>query len=115
MAILKIANILMNHMDHKNIYLVMELCTGGELFDRIIESGTMTEKQASIIMRQMLRAINYMHGCNIMHRDLKPENFLFKNKDPVEKTELKIIDFGLSCEFTPGQTVTLLQPVLLKY
>ena len=39
------------------------------------------------------------------HRDLKPENFLFRSKDPVEKTDLKIIDFGLSCEFEPGQMV----------
>jgi len=91
--------------DHKNIYLVMELCTGGELFDRIIEENKMSEKHAAIIMRQMLRAINYMHGSNVMHRDLKPENFLFRSKDPVEKTDLKIIDFGLSCEFEPGQMV----------
>jgi calcium-dependent protein kinase len=109
MKVLDHANIIKlyeNFEDHKNIYLVMELCTGGELFDRIIEEEKMTEKHASIIMRQMLRAINYMHGCHIMHRDLKPENFLFRSKDPVEKTDLKIIDFGLSCEFTPGQTVS---------
>lgn len=91
--------------DHKNIYLVMELCTGGELFDRIIAENKLSEKHAAIIMRQMLRAINYMHGSNVMHRDLKPENFLFRSKDPVEKTDLKIIDFGLSCEFEPGQMV----------
>merc|ERR1719359_558869 len=46
--------------DHRNIYLVMELASGGELFDRIIESGHFTEKQAAIIMQQILRAVYYM-------------------------------------------------------
>ena len=46
-----------------------------------------------------------MPPCSWRHRDLKPENFLFRSKDPVEKTDLKIIDFGLSCEFEPGQMV----------
>ena len=76
----------MKHMDHpniiklfetfednRNIYLVMELCTGGELFDRIIELGHLSEHQAAILMQQILRAIHYMHQNKVMHRDLKPE------------------------------------------
>merc|ERR1719156_337541 len=86
--------------DHRNIYLVMELCKGGELFDRIIEAGHFTEKQAAILMQQIIRAIYYMHENHVCHRDLKPENFLFMTKDPIEKSLLKIIDFGLSCSFT---------------
>mmetsp|Transcript_13491 Transcript_13491/g.35657 ORF Transcript_13491/g.35657 Transcript_13491/m.35657 type:complete len:497 (-) Transcript_13491:494-1984(-) len=92
--------------DHRNIYLVMELCAGGELFDRIIESGHFTEVQAATIMQQIVRAINYMHENRICHRDLKPENFLFTTKDPIEKNTLKIIDFGLSCKYEPNQVLT---------
>ncbi|CAE8602832.1 unnamed protein product, partial [Polarella glacialis] len=88
--------------DRKNIYLVMELCTGGELFDRIIELQSFTEVQAAIVMKQILGGISYMHASKICHRDLKPENFLFTNKDPIEKSTLKIIDFGLASKFKEG-------------
>lgn len=91
--------------DHKNIYLILELCSGGELFDRIIEAGHFTEKQAAHLMMQTLSGIYYCHQIGICHRDIKPENFLFYNKDPIEKSTLKIIDFGLSCSFTPGQVL----------
>ncbi|EER08814.1 Calcium-dependent protein kinase, putative, partial [Perkinsus marinus ATCC 50983] len=92
--------------DHRNIILVMELCTGGELFDRIIEVGHFTEVQAAIVMQQILRAIYYMHENHIMHRDLKPENFLFSTKEPLEKSCLKLIDFGLSTKFGKDDTMT---------
>eukprot|EP00933_Yihiella_yeosuensis_P082330 TRINITY_DN9617_c0_g2_i1.p1 TRINITY_DN9617_c0_g2~~TRINITY_DN9617_c0_g2_i1.p1 ORF type:complete len:508 (+),score=149.82 TRINITY_DN9617_c0_g2_i1:95-1618(+) len=92
--------------DHRNIYLVMELCSGGELFDKIIESGHFTEVQAAILMQQIIRAIYYMHENRVCHRDLKPENFLFQNRDPIEKNYLKIIDFGLSCKFSPDQVLS---------
>merc|ERR1719454_813507 len=92
--------------DHRNIYLVMEMCTGGELFDRIIEVGHFTEVQAAILLQQMIRALFYMHENHIMHRDLKPENFLLQTKDPIEKSSLKIIDFGLSCKFDANTVAT---------
>jgi len=92
--------------DHRNIYLIMEICSGGELFDRIIETGHFTEVQAAIVMQQILRGIFYMHEIKLTHRDLKPENFLFQTKDPIEKCTLKIIDFGLSCKFSDGQVLT---------
>jgi len=92
--------------DHRNIYLILELCTGGELFDRIIDSGHFTEVQAAIVMQNMFRAIFYMHENHICHRDLKPENFLFTTKDPIEKTHLKVIDFGLACKFADQQVLT---------
>ena len=98
-------------LDHPNIiklyeiyetqeyfYLIMELCSGGELFDRIIsniESGKpFTEEQAAEIFHQMMSAINYCHKNNIVHRDLKPENLLLLNQDP--KSPIKVIDFGMS-------------------
>mmetsp|Transcript_27553 Transcript_27553/g.64214 ORF Transcript_27553/g.64214 Transcript_27553/m.64214 type:complete len:500 (+) Transcript_27553:23-1522(+) len=110
---------IMTVMDHPNIiklyetfedkvkvYLVMELCTGGELFDRIIELGHFTEVQAAMVMQQMLRAVYYMHKNSFCHRDLKPENFLFATKEPIEKTHLKIIDFGLAFEFKKDVAMT---------
>ncbi|XP_026192344.1 calcium-dependent protein kinase 2 [Cyclospora cayetanensis] len=90
--------------DHRNIYLVMELCEGGELFDRIIAEGHFTEKRAALLMRQVFSAVNYLHSNHIMHRDLKPENFLFLSS--ARDSPLKIIDFGLSCRFKPGEFVS---------
>lgn len=92
--------------DHRNLYLVMELCKGGELFDRIIDSGHFTEVQAAIVMQNIFRAVHYMHANFICHRDLKPENFLFTTKEPIEKTSLKIIDFGLAHKFGPNTVLT---------
>merc|ERR1712224_720468 len=92
--------------DHRNIYLIMELCVGGELFDRIIEAGPFTESQAATLMQQIIRAIYYMHENHVCHRDLKPENFLFMTKEPIENNLLKIIDFGLSCKFEAGQVLS---------
>lgn len=91
--------------DFRNIYIVMELCEGGELFDRIVEAGHLTELQASIIMEQIFRAVNYMHSQQVAHRDLKPENFLLVSKGPVESSLLKVIDFGLSRTFEPLQVM----------
>jgi calcium-dependent protein kinase len=92
--------------DHRNIYLILELSTGGELFDRIIDAGHFNEQQAAIVMQHMFRAIFYMHENHIAHRDLKPENFLFATKEPIEKSSLKVIDFGLACKFAADQVLT---------
>lgn len=70
------------------------LCTGGELFDRIIKNEYFNEEMAAKIFKQINQALNYCHQVNIVHRDLKPENFLFESPD--ENSDLKIIDFGLS-------------------
>lgn len=90
--------------DSRCVYLVMELCPGGELFDRIINCKKFNETQAAKIMKQIIYAIFYIHTQKVMHRDLKPENFLFVEKDqPIESSTLKIIDFGLSCQFGPDR------------
>ena len=87
--------------DEKKIYLIMELCTGGELFDTIIkntENGIQfTEKEAANIFKQMMSAINYCHKNGIVHRDLKPENLLLLNKN--KDSPIKVIDFGMSKRF----------------
>mmetsp|Transcript_4581 Transcript_4581/g.8837 ORF Transcript_4581/g.8837 Transcript_4581/m.8837 type:complete len:323 (-) Transcript_4581:821-1789(-) len=79
------------------IYIVMELMAGGELFDYVVKKGTLTEAEASIIVRMVTSALVYMHGQNIMHRDLKPENLLLSHTpNSIHDIEVKIIDFGLS-------------------
>lgn len=83
------------HEDEKSIHLVQELCTGGELFDKIIERGHYTEHDAKQIMYKLLLAVNYCHDKGIVHRDLKPENFIFKSG--ADDANIKVIDFGLSC------------------
>jgi calcium-dependent protein kinase len=91
--------------DNRNIYMVLELCQGGELLGRILESR-FTELQAAVVMKDMFRAINYLHQQHICHRDLKPENFLFTSKDPIGVSQLKLIDFGVACKFEEGIPLT---------
>uniref|UniRef100_A0A158P8M3 Protein kinase domain-containing protein n=1 Tax=Angiostrongylus cantonensis TaxID=6313 RepID=A0A158P8M3_ANGCA len=76
------------------VYLVMELVTGGELFDRIVAKGSYTEKDASHLIRQVLHAVAFMHENGVVHRDLKPENLLYYNQD--EDSKIMVSDFGLS-------------------
>jgi len=76
------------------VYLVMELVTGGELFDRIVEKGSYTEKDAADLIKQVLSAVAYMHDSGVVHRDLKPENLLYHSPD--EDSKIMISDFGLS-------------------
>lgn len=90
--------------DDKNIYLVMEVCEGGELFDRIIERGFFSEVDARTIFTQIMQAINYCHSKSISHRDLKPENFLFLTKH--DDSPIKVIDFGLSKNFDHNSAMT---------
>mmetsp|Transcript_81234 Transcript_81234/g.252122 ORF Transcript_81234/g.252122 Transcript_81234/m.252122 type:complete len:517 (-) Transcript_81234:119-1669(-) len=92
--------------DDQKVYLVMELCTGGELFDRIVKKGHFSEREAAVVMEQILRAVHYMHKIDVSHRDLKPENFLFQTRQPTESNVLKLIDFGLSCRVKPGMVLT---------
>eukprot|EP01038_Epipyxis_sp_PR26KG_P015333 gene15333-20663_t len=76
------------------IYMVMEVMKGGELFDYVVEKGTLSEEEASLLVRKITSAVAHMHGMNIIHRDLKPENLLLTNKGP--SAEVKLIDFGLA-------------------
>ncbi|KAL3534299.1 hypothetical protein ACH5RR_002760 [Cinchona calisaya] len=87
--------------DDNAVHLVMELCEGGELFDRIVARGHYTERAAAAVTRTIVEVIQVCHKHGVMHRDLKPENFLFGNKK--ETAPLKAIDFGLSVTFKPGE------------
>ncbi|KAI3951409.1 hypothetical protein MKW98_030261 [Papaver atlanticum] len=90
--------------DDNAVHLVMELCEGGELFDRIVARGHYTERAAALVTRTIVEVVQMCHKEGVMHRDLKPENFLFANKK--ESAALKAIDFGLSVFFKPGQQFT---------
>ncbi|KAL3752196.1 hypothetical protein ACJRO7_012930 [Eucalyptus globulus] len=85
--------------DKRSVHLVMELCAGGELFDRIIAKGNYTERAASSLLRTIVQIVHTCHSMGVIHRDLKPENFLLLNKD--EDSLLKATDFGLSVFFKP--------------
>jgi len=76
------------------ISLVLELVTGGELFDRIVSRGFYSEKDAAKCVKEMLEAVKYLHENDVVHRDLKPENLLYENTS--DDACLKIADFGLS-------------------
>ncbi|KAJ7317154.1 hypothetical protein JRQ81_003316 [Phrynocephalus forsythii] len=76
------------------LYLVMQLVSGGELFDRIVEKGFYTERDASQLIRQILDAVKFLHDLGVVHRDLKPENLLYYSLD--EDSKIMISDFGLS-------------------
>nr|AAD28791.1 calcium/calmodulin-dependent protein kinase [Nicotiana tabacum]AAD52098.1 calcium/calmodulin-dependent protein kinase [Nicotiana tabacum] len=80
--------------DPSGVHLILELCSGGELFDRIAGQARYNEEGAAAVVRQIAKGLEALHGASIVHRDLKPENCLFLNKD--ENSPLKIMDFGLS-------------------
>ena len=65
----------------KKIYMVMELLTGGELFDRIVAKGSYSEKEASEVIAAVTSAIQYLHNIGVVHRDLKPENLIYLSPD----------------------------------
>ncbi|XP_022742028.1 calcium-dependent protein kinase 1-like isoform X1 [Durio zibethinus] len=88
--------------DAMAVHVVMELCAGGELFDRIIQRGHYSERKAAALTRTIVGVVEACHSLGVMHRDLKPENFLFVNQQ--EDSLLKTIDFGLSIFFKPGET-----------
>ncbi|KFK30239.1 hypothetical protein AALP_AA7G235500 [Arabis alpina] len=92
-----------NVFEDKNyVYIVMELCEGGELLDRILskKDSRYTEKDAAVVVRQMLKVAAECHLRGLVHRDMKPENFLFKSTE--EDSSLKATDFGLSDFIKPG-------------
>ncbi|KAJ4868539.1 Calcium-dependent protein kinase 5 [Raphanus sativus] len=90
--------------DSLYVHIVMELCAGGELFDRIIQRGHYSERKAAELTKIIVGVVEACHSLGVMHRDLKPENFLLVNKD--DDFSLKAIDFGLSVFFKPGQIFT---------
>ena len=93
-----------------SIYLIMEECFGGELFDRILKrikkNDLYNEKEACKIMQQVIGAIEYCHNNGIVHRDLKPENLLYAYEGEEENNPIKIVDFGLSQNINYNKTLS---------
>lgn len=89
--------------DDSYVYIVMELCEGGELLDRLLskKDSRYTEKDAAVVVRQMLKVAAECHLRGLVHRDMKPENFLLKSSK--EDSPLKATDFGLSDFIKPGK------------
>ncbi len=107
-------------LDHPNIvrleevyetndfmYLILELCTGGEMLDRLNSQRgyRYTEQVAADYIKTMVNAVRYIHEHNITHRDLKLENFLLQ--DPTPESDLKLIDFGLSRHFKKSEKMNV--------
>ena len=107
-------------LDHPNImkvyeyfntsnsfYIVSELCTGGELYDKITSSKCFTEDVAAYIFKQILSAVDFCHQNRIIHRDLKPENILIESEEEAKKEffTIKVIDFGTSDKFAKGKMI----------
>lgn len=87
--------------DKQAVHLVMDLCSGGELFDKIVAKGNYSESDAAALIRDIVKVVAHCHNLGVMHRDLKPENFLLESK--ADDARIKCTDFGLSVFFKPGQ------------
>ena len=83
------------------IYLVMEYCNGGELFDYIVSKQHLTERQACRFFQEIIDSLEYLHSLNIVHRDIKPENLLLDTTG--HHISLKLIDFGISNCYNPDK------------
>jgi len=92
------------YMDSSNYYISTSLCSGGELFDRIVRATKFSEKIASLLIKQMLLSIQHCHNNQIAHRDLKPENFVFEAKSIDSK--LVLIDFGCARKVVASEEYT---------
>merc|ERR1712137_1224999 len=93
--------------DEGTLFIVTELVTGGELFDKIVELGAYSEADAAKLVFNMVSAIDYLHSQNIVHRDLKPENLLLKADTDI--SEVKLADFGLSKIISDGVQKQMMQ------
>lgn len=91
--------------DDKRLYIVLEKCNGGELFDMITEKTNLNENTSAIICKQIFSAVAYMHENNIIHRDIKPENIMLEETE--DYVNIKIIDFGTAIKSSGSRFVEL--------
>uniref|UniRef100_A0A8C2ILZ3 non-specific serine/threonine protein kinase n=1 Tax=Cyprinus carpio TaxID=7962 RepID=A0A8C2ILZ3_CYPCA len=106
-----------SHHTDTHVYLLMELVTGGDLFDAITQNGRFTEPSAACMIRDISQALEYIHSKSIAHRDIKPENLLVQ-RDGSGCLNLKLADFGLAMVvtepvFTVCGTPTYVAPEIL--
>lgn len=82
-------------------HLVMELCSGGRLIDRMVKEGPYSEQRAANILKEVMLVIKYCHDMGVVHRDIKPENILL-----TASGKIKLADFGLAMRISEGQNLT---------
>ena len=107
--------------DEETVYVIMELCKGGELLDRILSKKTITEKEASTIMTKVVQVVGYLHQSQVVHRDLKPSNIMYLNSSN-DPDGIRVIDFGFAKQLraengllmTPCYTAQFVAPEVLK-
>lgn len=87
--------------DKNYFYIVMEYCSGGELFNKITEKGHFNERDTASIIYQLLSAVTYCHSKNVIHRDLKPENIIIE--ESMGEFTIKVADFGSSVFFSKAK------------
>lgn len=90
--------------DDKALYVVSELCEGGDLFQAVVKKSNVrsfSEEEAGRILQQLLDALEYLHSRNICHRDIKLDNILFSNR---RKLQIKLVDFDLAIKHTEQDT-----------
>ena len=95
-----------HHSEKDKVYIVLELCEGGELFDRIVQREFYSESDAQQVLRAIASALQHCHAKKIVHRDLKPENILLLNDQP--DSPLKIADFGFAKQIDSEDLTTAL-------
>jgi serine/threonine protein kinase len=91
--------------DDDFVHLVMEMCSGGDLFDRIVSRKNtvpFSEEEAATVLQKLMEAISYCHSMGIAHRDIKPDNILFVSNSN-SLAQIKLVDFGQASSFSPGQ------------
>eukprot|EP01083_Nonionella_stella_P318330 1162980_1 len=88
----------------KRIYMVVQFCSGGDVFERILKQKTFSEKEAAHVVRKVAEGLKHVHENHIIHRDLKPDNLMYLTKDP--ESNIMIIDFGLAGDATHGPLST---------
>jgi len=101
-----VLKLLDHHSEKDKVYIVTELCEGGELFDRIVQREFYSETDAQHVLRAIASALQHCHAKKIVHRDLKPENILMLTQEP--DSPLKIADFGFAKQMEDDEMLTAL-------
>lgn len=88
--------------DETDLFMVLELCKGGPLFDRLSGSGRCTEKQSAHVAKQLISGVSHIHLHGISHRDLQPLNIVLTDDKPLGEGTMKLTDFTFAKEFGPN-------------